>query len=336
MTSSLLIVLLATLPAQSAPPLEGPEAGSISGVVVNASQDGQVVAYAEVALRVMVDGQFVVAGETTTDGQGRFRFGDIPADPEYVYLAGANWQTVHYPGERLQLSGSQRDASIQLSVHDALQSPSPLVVRRHEITIEREGESLQVTEALLVDNPTQTTFVGQPKKDDGRAATLTLSVPSDFARTTFHEEFFGRRFALIDGQLVTDVPWTPGEREVKFTYVLPDPHGDRVWERVLDLPTSDIQVRAKSKDAHCLTASLQAAEPTEPGTVTFAADSLPAGHVLQIDLQRAPQSFAIDPRWLALAVLAAAIVASVFSAKRTARKPETGTPSAQETLRRAA
>lgn len=54
------------------------------------------------------------------------------------------------------------------------------------------------------------TYVGRPAHEGGRTATLRLSIPSDFHRTTFHKEFYGRQFTLIDGRLVTDIPWAPG------------------------------------------------------------------------------------------------------------------------------
>ena len=44
--------------------------------------------------------------------------------------------------------------------------------------------------------------------------------PADFQKVTFHEEFFGRAFAMRDGKLVTSIPWEPGQRVLAFTYFL--------------------------------------------------------------------------------------------------------------------
>lgn len=265
-----------------------------------------------VALRVRVDGQFVVAGETTTDAQGRFLFDNIPADPDYVYLTGANWQTVHYPAQRIRLDHDQRQANVRITVHDAVQTPSPLVVRKHDIRIESKSEALRVTESLLVDNPSQTTYVGQPKKADGRAATMTLSIPADFVRTTFHEEFFGRRFTLIDGKLVTDIPSTPGTRELKFTYVLPNASGDRVWSRAMDLPTSDVHVSVKSETPDDIASNLKRSERDAAGNVTFTSELMSAGQIIQVEFGRQPISFAVTGRWLALVVLVGAIAGTML------------------------
>ena len=200
-----------------------PEAGSISGVVVNASQENAPVGEAEVVLRVMIDGQFVIAAEGVADEQGRFMFDNIPADADYIYLPGANHDGIHYPASRVRLSPEGPHASVNLAIHETITDPSPLVLRRHQITIRPEADAIRVTEQLL-DRESQlrgrTSVIRSARV--GRATTLRLSIPPNFRRTTFDQEFYGRQFTLFEGHLVTDIPWTPGERELTFTYVLPN------------------------------------------------------------------------------------------------------------------
>ena len=95
--------ILMALCLSAANPLP-PEAGSIGGVVVNVTQGEAPVSGAAVVLRVELDGQLVVAAETTSDENGQFLFDNLPADEEYVYLPGANRAGVHYPGPRLRLN----------------------------------------------------------------------------------------------------------------------------------------------------------------------------------------------------------------------------------------
>ncbi len=203
MTSQFILTALFALTVQTTP-----VAGSITGVVVNASRNQAPVAGAEVVLRVKLQGQFVVAAECISDLQGRFAFDNIPADSDYIYLPGANRDGIHYPGSRVRLSEQTPNARVRLTVHDTVADPNPLVLRSHEITLHPETDALRVTESLLIDNPSSETYVGRPEGESSRAATLRLSIPSDFRRTTFEKEFYGRQFTLIDGHLVTDIPWT--------------------------------------------------------------------------------------------------------------------------------
>ncbi len=305
-------LLLATVAALLGQP--SPVAGSIGGVVVNASRDMTPVGGAEIVLSVQVDGQLVIAAEGVADDQGRFLFDNIPADTSYVYLPGANRNGVHYPGPRVKLTAGKPHARVRLTVRDTVSEPNPLVLRRHEITLHVESDALRVTETLLIDNPGTETYVGQPVKQDGRAATLRLSIPSDFRRATFHQEFFGRQFTLIDGRLVTDIPWTPGQRTLAFTYVLPNDDHRRIWQRPLDLPCDQLRIEVHTDAAEAIDANLpRAAAPTGGAVVFESTGRLPAGHVVRLQPGRLPISIATYSRWLALAVLVILIAATTLT-----------------------
>jgi len=316
----MLAILLCALGAGALPVgVEKPQHGSIAGTVVNASRGGVPVSGAEVALRVNVDGRFVVAAETTSDEKGRFLFPDLPADPDYVYLPGASWQTVHYAGTRVRLDGKRPNAELQIQVRDVVRSPNPLVVRNHRIVITPEQGALRVTESLLVENATSAAYVGQPLHKSSRAATLTLSIPSQFSRVTFEKEFYGRRFTVIDDRLVTDVPWEPGVREVNFTYVLPNTDRRRIWKRPLDLPTSRLLVIVRGAKREVTSNASRA--PTEPdGSVAFAAESLPGGHVVEVALDELPVSWTTYAAWGALLVTIALIVLTIVLHNRLRTK----------------
>lgn len=327
MPTQLLLVLSLIAAGPSAP-----QSGSIGGVVVNASQGDTPVSGAEVALRVKVDKQFVLAAETTTDEDGRFLFDNLPADPEYSYLPGANWQTVHYPGRRIQLSDRQRDLRVRIEVRDSIQTPNPLRVRDHRIEIQRQSNALRVTESLTVENPEETTYVGLPKGKSGRAATLSLSVPADFVRTTFQKEFYGRRFVLIDKKLVTDIPWTPGIRELEFTYVLPAEGPKWTWERPLDLPTSRVLLTVRSpdleqaQDLEPLSCNMQPMHTDDDGAAAFVAEALPAGHVLRVELGQVPAPLMSYARWAALFIVTGLIALTGLYLRRQRKRPAERVP----------
>lgn len=300
MTSQFILVGLLAVLAQDAH-----RAGSISGVVVNASREQAPVGGAEVILRVRLEGQFVVAAEGVADEQGQFMFDNIPADGDYIYLPGANRDGIHYPGPRVRISEQKPHARVKLKVHDTITHPSPLVLRRHDIEIHPETDALRVTETLLIENPGSQTYIGLPTRKDGRAATLRLSIPADFRRTTFHQEFYGRQFTLIDDRLVTDIPWTPGQREVAFTYVLPNKDRNRDWQRPLDLPCDHLRITVHTDAPDEVVCNLSRDSLLKPGSVSFESKgaALPAGHLVQLQLEQLPISLGTYGRWLALAVL---------------------------------
>jgi len=301
-----------------------PVAGSISGVVVNASRDQAPVSNAEIVLRVKLEGQFVIAAEGVADDEGRFLFDNLPVSADYIYLPGANRNGVHYPGSRVRLTAETPHARVKLPVHDTVAEPNPLVLRRHDIILQPEPDALRVTETLLIENPSDRTYVGKPAQSDGRAATLRLSIPADFRRTTFSNEFYGRQFTVFDGRLVTDIPWTPGVRELAFTYVLPNEDRNRVWERPLDLPCDHLRITVDTEVPDEVVCNLTGETSQTPGSVTFESkgQTLPAGHVVRLQLERLPITLATYGRWLALAVLVILIATTSLIGARYRRRQQ--------------
>lgn len=282
----------------------------LTGSVVNVSRGKTPAANTDVVLRIRLDKDFVPFDETKTDSQGRFRFNHLPIGKEYVFLPGANRDGVHYPGPRFQLMPERPCGSVTLAVYDSVAEPNPLVIRRQEVTLRPEPEAVYVTESILVDNPTSSCYVGRALHEGWEPITLRLAIPSDFERTTFHDEFLGRRFAIFDGHLVTGIAWPPGQREVKFTYVVPNKNPCYRWNRSLDLPCFALHVRVENLKPHQVTCNLHRGADEENGTLAFnsAGETLPGGYAISVELGRFSAPFMTYARWLALGVLMVLIV----------------------------
>ncbi len=253
--------------------------GCIGGVVINSSRGAQPVAGARVVLEMKSDEDFVLLDETTTDAAGRFLFRNLPVSQYIQYKPSAQFEGIHYPGPRVHLARERNTAAVTLTVRDVVLEPNPLHVRNHEINIRSATGMLEVTESLAVENPSQKTYVGTVSGDEGaEPVTLQLSIPADFQKVTFHDEFFGRSFAIRGGRLVTSIPWEPGQRVVKFTYYLRNTRKRKVWERTLDLPTEDLQVRIVASAPDHLTANLHRVATTRNASdweVLFTSGSMP-------------------------------------------------------------
>ena len=296
--------------------------GTISGVVVNGSQGGVPCPNTEIVLRLRIDGQFVPVAETVTDPQGQFEFRNLRVGADSLYLPGANRDDVHYPGPRVQLTTARRDVTVKLQGHDSVAEPNPLVIKRHDITIQPQPGALKVTESMLVHNPTLLTYVGRAKGDEATPVTLRLAIPSDFDRTTFHKEFFGRRFSLDDGKLVTTIPWTPGERELQFIYTLRNEDNNHLWQRPLDLPCNHIRVRVDHDKPEEVACNLAPGTGQNNSQLTFESreTTLPAGHMIRVQLGDLPRPWMAYARWAALAILVGLIaMASVVTISKQRR-----------------
>jgi hypothetical protein len=295
--------------------------GKIGGRVVNSTRGESPVGAADVMLRVRIDGEFVAVARATADRDGRFLFEGLPVDQGLVYLPGANQDGIHYPGPRIRLSSEQPNAQVVLKVQETIVEPNPLVIRDYDLILQPEPGALRVSETLIIENPGPTTYVGRKPQHDAEPVTLQLAIPPEFERVTFQEEFYGRQFSLLNGKLVTGIPWTPGRREVRFSYVLRNDGRQRVWTRPLDLPCRHVRVTVHTDHPDEMSCNLGAWSHGHDGTAIFETNhrELPAGYTIRVELSRLPVSVMVYARWVVLAVLALAIAGSCLVMRRHRR-----------------
>lgn len=287
--------------------------GTIQGVVVNGTRGNQPLADAEVILRAAADGELVPVAETKTDRYGKFLFEQVPLEPTLVYLPGANRDGVHYPGQRVRLDPSDRAAQVTIVAFDAISTPCPLIAKRHEIDVTIDERVLKITELILISNPSRATYVGQ-SMGNGPPVTFWLSIPKSFDRVTFDEEFFGRRFFIVDHRPITEMPWLPGDRQLRFTYRVPLVESGGQLRRTLDIPSSDVRVRVHGADKRPVSCNLPRSSKALQGTLAFAAAGKQLAREFTIELQvdSLPFPWMQYARWaavIAFAVLAGATVA---------------------------
>ena len=308
----LAILLLLTIAVTATESLPEP-AGTIQGAVVDGTHENQPLEGVEVVLRAGMDGDLVPVDETKTDRYGNFVFKQVPLEPTLVYLPGANRDSVHYPGQRVRLDPSDRVADVTIVVFAAVSTPCPLVAKRHDVDVTVEEQVLKITESLLISNPSRTTYVGQ-SMGNGPPVTFWLTIPKNFDRVTFDKEFYGRLFVVVDHRPITEMPWLPGEQELRFTYRIPLVESAGQFRRTLDVPSSNVRVSVHGADKRLVSCNLPGVSDAPDGQLEFAAAGQPLARNFAIELQIAslPFPWMQYARWgavVALAMLAGATVA---------------------------
>jgi hypothetical protein len=306
-----LLLLSATLPASE---------GIIEGVVRNGSRHHVAAAGLEIVLRAPIDGEFVVVAQTTTAADGTFRFDQLPVEAPGPFLPGANLAEIHFPGPRVTLSPAQPNASVTLTVFESAAAPNPLVVDDHRIVVEAQPGAIRVRETLQINNRSSLCYVGVPRHEGGGPVTLELGIPQEFERVTFDKEGFGRQFRVINGKLVTGIPWPPGRRELGFSYLISNQQGNRVWQRRIDLPSQRVHVTVQGTAPQNVVCSLPATANSQAGEdeLCFAATGsvVPAGELVRLELDHLPVPAMVNARWVALGVLLALTGGVVVASRR--------------------
>jgi hypothetical protein len=299
--------------------------GTIRGVVLDGTHRQKPLENVVVVLRAGPDGALTPVDETVTDRLGNFVFENLPLDPAITYLPGADRHGVHYPGRRTRLDATTPSAQTRIVTFDAVESPSPLVAQRLEIEIEVRHELLEVRETLLVENASDQTYVGE-QNDGVPPVTMRLAVPPNFDRVTFGSEFYGRRFQVVEHQLVTDIPWPPGVRELKYAYRVPTATAGAVFRRTVDLPARNVTLRVHGDALETTSCNLPLARTSESSAV-FASEDVAAGHSIELIVGDLPFPWIQCARWGAVATLAALVLATAAKLRlQLGRKPESHRP----------
>jgi hypothetical protein len=309
--------------------------GVVEGTVVNGSRGQTPVSGAKVVLRADHEGTLVPIAETTADNQGKFRFEQIPVSHNLVCLPGANYEGIHYPGTRVRIAGPTTAPAQKIVVYESVADPSPLVATRHEIDIRLDDGVLEATETIIVANRSLWSYVGSETDDGQPSATLRLSIPAQFKKVTFAKEFFGRQFQLNKETVETQIPWTPGQRELKFTYRLPIEDGHWSFRRPLDLPTEQMRLRVHGVRLNDVACNVTQAGELQDNAVVFDADSgtLPAGHTIELQFGNLPVSWTTYARWGAVAALAVLVLGTATFISRRRRTPSVGSASTERAIR---
>ncbi|MFO1095915.1 MAG: hypothetical protein U0992_21805 [Planctomycetaceae bacterium] len=291
--------------------------GSISGTAVNGSRGHIPLADVPIVLRASLEAGFEPVAETRTDAAGRFSFTDLPIADGLIYLPGVNHQDIHYPGSRLQLTPDRPAGRVQIIAYDAVGSPDPLVCRRAEFDVRPGDGYLEVAEKLVIANLGNTSYIGEPQEGHP-AVTLRLELPGGFDKVTFDEEFLGRNFVLHNHDLVSSLPWPPGERTIKFRYRLPVAGRSTSFARRLDLTTQTMALRIWNKPADEVACSLVSEPAQHDGAVVFeyTGETLPAGRLVELSIGALPLTLDAAGRWGALLFLGLLIAGALIVTRR--------------------
>jgi hypothetical protein len=308
---------------------QSPEADVvIEGLVINGSRGQAPVFGATVVLRAHYQGELLPVAQCTTDAEGRFRFERRQVEGNLVCVPGANFQGIHYPGQRLTIDPRRPAASQKIVVYETVAEPNPLVAERHDIELRPEQGVLVATETIVIANNSLQSYVGSETPAGQATATLRVSIPSEFEKVTFAKEFFGRQFQINKERLETTIPWTPGRKELKFTYRLPLTQRNWLFHRPLDLPTEQLRVIVSGRHSEDAVCNLPQASAQPDGSIVFESVDgvLPSGHLIELQFGDLPVEWTVYARWCALAVLIGVVTATSLVLFLRRQPAQTATP----------
>ena len=258
---------------------------------------------------------------TDRDGRYRFRYRRTGSD-DAMYIVSAEHDGIAYFASALRDEDVSGDDA-EIVVFDTTSAPLPIQVNARHVVVSSalEGER-QVLEIYELANDTLLTLVPGERE---RAVWTAVVPPSahDFA-VPADLGIAQSSLRLVDGRVLLFAPFTPGIRQIAFSYRIPV---DSFPLRLpLERPTRSLEVMLEEPTASASAPGLAAAESVSVDSRSFRrfmGSELPASAVLTIDAPVPPAESRVLP--VALTVTAIGVVMLVVLARSFARRSP-GTP----------
>lgn len=219
--------------------------GTLQGQVVNGTANGpQVGAGIPVVLHVLRGDAELDSLETTTDGDGLFRFEELDTDASLEYLPEVLYLGVPYSSaEPLQFGGEGTALEAVITVYETTEDESTIALDSVHFIAESFGEVLRISEIHLLGNSGDRAYVGQAG-DNGRLTTVHIPLPENAVGLAFEEGGGDERFVQTGDGLVDTEPVPPGTETslIFFSYHLMVGGETIPLERRFAYPVSDVNM----------------------------------------------------------------------------------------------
>jgi hypothetical protein len=233
--------------AQTPPPATpdvpaGP--GTIRGLVVHASRP-EAASGLPVLLYALPEDAPPGLREGVTDAEGRFLFSNISNDPRTVYLIGARVGEVPF-GVRLRFAGGELEHAARLLISDPTAEAAGVAVGEVRWELESGCESLLVSEAHTLRNPTSRVIFVPDAKRSGRAPLFRTTLAESATGFEGRTGMFGDGLAFDGRHVDFWGPLYPGEQRLEFSWALPAAAGVAELARAFDAGAQRLRVRTPS------------------------------------------------------------------------------------------
>ena len=197
--------------------------GVLEGTVVNGTAGGPAIgAGVVVKLYVLQGSTEVQTLETTTDGQGRFRFEGLDTDPALEYWPEAVYLDVPTSnGQGYQFGEGETLIDATLTVYETTTDDADIRIGSVHVVAESFGQVLRLSEIYFFGNAGDRAYVGSPG-EDGRPRTVFVPLPAGAMGVGFDDDVSAERFVQDADGLWDTEPIPPGTETslVFFSYHL--------------------------------------------------------------------------------------------------------------------
>lgn len=261
------------------PPDREAVSGTVSGEAVNGT-NGEPVVGIEISLSAFSDEGPLFSISAATDSSGSFKFEDVELNPDWIYLAAAEFDGVRYSSMPAVPAGAGTNLFLQLLVYESTTDVKDLSINRLHLAFDfLKPGYVRVGELWVLDNESSLSSVPP--------GGLVVHLPAGFSDLEV-DPAAGSDLTVTDHGFLVEKPFLPGgdagslmfsyslpyKRSLSFNHLFPLP----VHSGTVLVPAGGITLESSrltsSKMVNLSGTSVQ----------TYSLASLPEGETLQLQL----------------------------------------------------
>ena len=292
------VALLATAPA--ALQAQGSDTIAVSGALVNGTPGGGVPADVTVLLhRFGADSGSVDTFETLTDGDGTFRFNDVPTPEDGDSLAlAADYGETRYTEV---LSPSELSGPLTLEVYEFTRDVGVVATTEQSIIvagIDAATRRMAIVQLFTLENRSDTTLVPDLSAPPmiGQFSFLRFSLPANATDLDVSTNLVGGEVIPVGTGFAITAPVRPGRHQASFTFTIPYEGNEVTWRDNTLQGAETFTLLIPEEFGNIGVGGLAADEGFTVGAVAYRAwraDKLAPGEGVNLTLSGLP-----EPSWL--------------------------------------
>lgn len=212
-----------------------PEAVTVTGVITNDTEGGDVPPGLPVTLRLFDTTFTETTLETTTDENNSFTFEDVPPPVGGVIFASTEYEGRTFSSPLIGAQGLTPDVDASISIYEITTDPSVLNILGQVQQINVMDNMLEIVHIYQFENTSDRVYSSDEQDEEGRYHTLEITLPVGAVITAFDNQ---TRYIVNDEeepQTVIDTrPVFPGEENfIQLSYLV-GYEGDAMIEYPVD------------------------------------------------------------------------------------------------------
>lgn len=261
--------------------LQSGPTGSLAVRGIQGTKDGPPVGEADVEIHLFHRDTFIRQIDARLDEHGVVVIQGLPVAIGIQPVVRIRYAGVVYQEVGPRMDPSSRDAAIDVTVYQTTDDqPEWRIPMRHLVT-EPRADGVVVSETVVIDNPSDRSWLGGPPDSEGRRTAVSVLIPAGVRDVNLDSGFHGWCCtAHQERELAVQMPLMPGRTVLRFSYVVPVADGRAALSVAAPVPVDHMIIFVPEDGSTAEPLAVEAAGTEQMGSTRvrlYQGQSIPGG-----------------------------------------------------------